>query len=71
MKKTIIALFLSLFLGALLAGCSGVADSGSDRGRRHKRIIDSNMRQSIDDWDYIMLLDRNSRLTDYNTRISR
>ena len=71
MKKTIIALFLSLFLGTLLTGCSGVADSGSDRWRRYNRIVDSNIRQGVDDWDYILLFDRGSRMTYYNTRVGR
>ena len=64
------ALLVSSSMG-VLAGCghidnspflSSPVDSWPERQHRHKQIVDLGMRQSNEDIDKILLLDRSSRL---------
>jgi len=71
MKKIAVLLLLCVCLGSVLAGCSGMVDGPGDRWRRHSQITDDHARQFVDDWDYLMLYDHNSRLSEYHTRIGK
>ncbi|HAU38490.1 MAG TPA: hypothetical protein DCX07_12345 [Phycisphaerales bacterium] len=66
MKK--LALLLVLLAGSFLTGC-GVVDSGGDRMRRVGQINDIQARMAVDDWDYFWLYERDSRLTEWHSRV--
>ena len=69
MKKVSILLLVFLCMGAVLAGCTGVAEGPAERHRRFDQINEANWRQAVDDWDYFWLYDRNMRMTWYHPRI--
>ena len=71
MKKIAVLLLLSVCLGTVLAGCGGTGDSGSDRARRYWEITKLQSRQFNDDLDYLLLYERNSRLSEYHARIGQ
>ena len=55
---TLTALFVSL------TGCGdGMAHSRRERMHRIQRIVESDIKQISDDWDFIMLNDRTSRFS--------
>ena len=68
MKKISILLVLCMLAGVFIAGC-GLTDSYGDRWHRYKHITDINSRELVDDFDFIMLYDHNSRLTRYHPRV--
>ena len=61
--RIMLVLCFALFVGGLVAGCSGMTDSYAERRRRFAQIHDIQKRQAVDDWDYLWLYERNSRLT--------
>ena len=69
MRRICLLIVLCACFTALLAGCSGVADSGAERYSRAKQINDLQMRMLVDDWDYFWLYDRNTYLTKYHPRV--
>lgn len=69
MKNFSLLLLSCLLLGAILAGCTGMVDSSSERYRRYEQIEDINRRQLVDDWDYLWLNEKNSRLTQWHPRV--
>ena len=71
MNKISILLALCVLAGIVMSGCSGVADSGTDRWSRHQQIREIERRQAVDDWDYFWLLDRSSHMTYYHPRVGR
>ncbi len=71
MKKIAILLLLCMCLGTVLAGCAGTVDTGSERCRRYWEITDSQARQFNDDLDYLLLFERNTRLSRYHTRVGQ
>lgn len=71
MRKTVILLLLCMGLGIVLAGCSGTIDSGGDRARRYWQITELQARQFNDDLDYLLLYERNSRLSEYHSRVGQ
>ena len=71
MKMIAVLLLLSVCLGTVLAGCAGTVDSGSDRARRYWEITKIQSRQFNDDLDYLLLYERNSRLTEYHARVGK
>ena len=71
MKRIAILLVLCMCLGTILAGCGGVIDTSSERCRRYWEITQHQQRQLNDDIDYLLLYERNSRLTEYHARIGQ
>ena len=70
MRKTGILFALLLFLGSLMIGCTaGMTDSYEARKRRMRHINEIQSRQFVDDWDYFMLYDRATWLTEYHPRV--
>ena len=61
-------LLLVLCLGAFLAGC-GLVTSEEEHNQQIKGITDLQARQMVDDWDYIWLYERNSRMTYWHPRL--
>ena len=61
-------LLLIVSLTGLLAGCTMV-ETPSEHARRWVNITDVNLRQASEDVDYILLLDRSSRLNQWHTRV--
>ena len=59
---------LVLCLGSILAGCT-LVESADERNRRIAQSIDLNMRMAVADFDAILLLDRNSRLSPWYTKV--
>lgn len=53
---------------ALLAGCTGMVKSSDEVVNTYKRVLDSDMRQLSDDWNYFMLMDRQYRLSRWHMR---
>ena len=70
MKKLI--LLLILFAGSMLAGCSNMGtyvETPEERMRRIKACWRIQLQQIVEDFDYMMLIDRESRLTYWTPRI--
>ncbi len=67
MKKL---LLLAVVLGSmLLGGCGTLVLTPEERARQHRLITDLQSRMVVDDWDYIWLYEKNSRLTRYHPRV--
>lgn len=66
MKKALLALIL--LAGAVLTGC-GMVDSYAEREQRYKNITRLQMRQAVDDWDYIWMYERNNHMTQWHPRV--
>jgi hypothetical protein len=66
MKKLLLTLVL--VLAGLVGGC-GLVDDFGERNRRYATIIDLNMRMAVDDFDAIVLAERNSYLTRWHPRV--
>lgn len=66
MRKLLLLLAASTALG-LATGC-GVAESDADIRAVAAQSIDMDMRQIVDDWNTIWLVDRQYRLTKWTIR---
>lgn len=53
---------------AAVVGCSGVARSPREIRNIAKQSLDMDMRQLVDDWNMLWLVDRQYRLTKWHTR---
>ncbi|MFP4105771.1 MAG: hypothetical protein ACLFVU_06720 [Phycisphaerae bacterium] len=67
MKKLLMGFVLALV--GLSAGCSGMVDTPAERERRFSQINELNQRMIVDDWDYLWLQDRNSRLNEWHVHV--
>jgi len=61
-------ILLAVTLAGLLAGCTMV-ETPSEHARRVVNVMEVDMRMAAEDLDYILLLDRNSRLSQWHTRV--
>ncbi len=68
MKKALLLLAVMICLTSLMGGCDGVVDSYNERMQRARHIDDIQTRMLVDDWDYLWLSERNSRLSEWNPR---
>ena len=59
---------LVLCLGSILAGCT-LVETSDERGRRIAHLTDLQMRMAVYDFDAILLLDKNSTLTQWYTHV--
>jgi hypothetical protein len=64
---------LSILLGCLtaltvLTGCNGMVQTYEDRKNTYSRVLDTDTRQLVDDWDTFWMADRQTRLTEWYTR---
>ena len=61
---------IGLLVGtAFLYGCgSGMVKSQDERLNTYRAVYDTDMRQLRDDWDALWLIDRQYRLTKWQTR---
>ena len=65
-KCVILGMMISL---SFLAGCgNGVVTTKADRTNAFKQSVDMDIRQMADDWDSLWLVDRQYRLTRWQTR---
>lgn len=67
MKK--MALLLALFLASFAAGCynsGNLVETGAERKGRIAMQHSLDCKQIPDDWDYLWLQERNSRLTQWH-----
>jgi len=69
MKKLCVA--LALLVGSFLCGCAGLTETYPERSRRVSQLSAMQMQMAVDDFDYIMLLDRSSSLTQYHPHVGR
>lgn len=62
--------FLGVLVGlSLIWGCgSGVVKTEAERANTYRGNFDLDMRQIVDDWDSIWLVDRQYRLTRWQVR---
>ena len=58
-----------LLLSGLLVGCRTPAESASERSLRISQIHTQQWRMIVDDWDYLWLEDRSTRLTPWHVDI--
>ena len=63
MRKLLISILLSLTFA--LCSCGSVQNQ-VERERRWRRTTNLQLREMVDDFDTIWLLDQNSRLTEYH-----
>jgi len=71
MKKITAMLLACLCLGSMMVGCSGTISSPGDRARRYWLITEVQSKQFNDDLDYLLLMERNSRLSEYHARVGK
>ncbi len=64
------AVFFGVLIGlSVLVGCgSGVVKTGAERVNAFHQSVDMDFRQLADDWDTLWLVDRQYRLTRWQTR---
>jgi len=55
MKRMLV--LLALLVGMMM-GCSGMVSTHKEQARRYRTIVNIDMRQIVDDWDYFWLADR-------------
>ncbi|RPI62219.1 MAG: hypothetical protein EHM48_04435 [Planctomycetaceae bacterium] len=55
-----------LAMGTLLAGCDTLIESSQERSRRINLQNNLQMKMIVEDWDYLWLQERNSRLTQWH-----
>jgi len=67
--KILCALSLML-LGMVFGGC-GLVDSYPERERRIAHLTDLQTRMMVDDFDYLILLERSSMLSEYHPHVGR
>lgn len=60
MKRMLVLLVL---LAGMMTGCAGMVSTPKERDRRYRTILNSDMHQIVDDWDYFWLADRPLYLT--------
>ena len=63
MKKLLAMLIICLV--TLLAGCT-IAETSEQRNRRLTHITNRQMRMLIEDWDYVWLYDRSTKLSPWH-----
>jgi len=66
MKKLLLTLVLVAMV--LSAGC-GMVDSYEQRARRIDQVNDLQWRMFVDDWDYLWLQEKNTRLNEWHAQI--
>jgi len=66
MKKLLI--LLVLILGCAMPGC-GLVHTPTERSRRISQAHKYQWRMMVDDWDYLWLNERNSRMTEFHPRV--
>lgn len=71
MKKIAALMLACLCLGSMLVGCDGTISTASERARRYWLITGVQNRQFNDDLDYLLLYERNSRLSEYHARVGK
>jgi hypothetical protein len=64
------AVFFGMLIGlSAVVGCgSGVVKTKPERVNAYRQSIDMDLRQLADDWDTVWLIDRQYRLTRWQTR---
>lgn len=64
------AVFFGMLIGlSVLMGCgNGVVNSKADRVNAFRQSVDMDLRQLADDWDTLWLVDRQYRMTRWQTR---
>ena len=63
-----ISLVSALLALAALTGCHGMVKSYDERKNTYAQVLESDMRQLVDDWDTFWLADREYRMTEWITR---
>jgi len=64
MKKAAIALVL--IVSSLFVGCNSLVETWPERKGRYNQQFDLQMKMVVEDWDYIWLTERSSRLTQWH-----
>lgn len=68
MRKWLLLSFLAAGGLAVLAGCATVAQTADENVATRRQIEELGYRQVADDWNLIWVMDRQSRLSRWNSR---
>ena len=68
MKNLMMLLVIVMAGSFLFSGC-GLTDSRAERSRRIEQITELQMKMLVDDWDYLWLYERNSRMSEWHYRV--
>ena len=67
MKRLLVVL---LVLGSMvMGGCASVTQTPQERDRRILQLSNLQMKMLVEDWDYLWLVDHNTRTTPWHSRI--
>ena len=70
--KKILMLLVLLYVATFLLGCGdGLMATADERSRQRKLINDLQYRMLVDDWDYIIFYETNSKLSEYHPYAGR
>lgn len=67
MKK--VAMALVLLVGTLVTGCSTLVETAPERSGRIAMQNKFQMKMAVEDWDYLWLMERSSRLTQWHPTV--
>lgn len=69
MKRLLLLLVTLICISGVLSGCTMTERTADERFRRYDAITEAQSRMFWEDWDYLWLYDRETRLTKWHTRI--
>ena len=69
MNKLCIPLVLVLLAMVFVSGCANTVETGQERSWRIAQGWELDRRMLADDWDYIMLINKNSTLSQWHQRM--
>ncbi|MFP3937796.1 MAG: hypothetical protein ACLFVW_05600 [Phycisphaerae bacterium] len=69
MKRFLLLVFALVCLVGVLGGCTMNERTADERFRRYARITDTNMHMFWEDWDYLWLYDKESKLSKWHTKV--
>lgn len=68
MRNRLLIATLIGFAAMACGGCATMTRTGEENARMQRQIVNLEMRQIADDWNYVWLADRQPRLTKWHTR---
>ncbi len=70
MRKLLVSFVLTgvVALSGVFSGCT-LTETAQERNRRIRNVVALQMRMLVEDIDAVLLLDRNSQLSSWNTQV--
>lgn len=68
MRSRLLFATLIGFAALICSGCATMTKTGEESMRSQRQIVDLEMRELTEDWNYLWLADRQPRLTKWHTR---